>query len=53
MNKQLDKQFTLDAYEQDFENDFELMQSVNNLEKEVLLLQQAAKYYLQSSSDLK
>lgn len=45
MNKQSDKQFILDAYEQDLENDFELMQPINNLEKEVILLQQAAKDY--------
>lgn len=45
MNKQSNKQFTLDAYEQDLENDFELMQPINNLEKEIMLLQQAAKNY--------
>jgi len=46
MNKQSNKQFTLDTYEQDLENNFDLMRPVNNLEKEIALLQQTAKNYI-------
>ncbi|MDX2050629.1 MAG: CopG family antitoxin [Rickettsiaceae bacterium] len=52
MSKKTNKNRVLDEYEKDLEDNFEKLQSIDNLEERMLELKQAATEYIQRKSSI-